>query len=172
MSAAPSVSERLIDCVAGITADTIPASVRKRAEDLLIDIAGLCVAARDTEYVKALVASVDGGGKCTALGHGGSFSAEDAAMINGSLAHADETDDNYSAGGAHPGCAVVPAALAIGEALGSSGRSFLHAVTLGYDVGTPAADLRFCQVVTVPNETLGVTVTVGSQSAAFSVSPA
>src|SRR5688572_6016652 len=39
----------------------------------------------------------------------------EAAMVNGVLANADETDDNYSTGGAHPGCAIVPAALAIGE---------------------------------------------------------
>lgn len=47
-----------------------------------------------------------------------------------------------------------------------------YPLTLGYDVGTPAADVRFCQVVVVPNETLGITVTVGTQSAAFSVAPA
>src|SRR5262249_45323101 len=35
----------------------------------------------------------------------------------------------------HPGCAVVPAALAVGEALGIDGRHFLRAVALGYDVG-------------------------------------
>src|SRR4051812_7854403 len=35
----------------------------------------------------------------------------EAAMVNGVLANADETDDNYSTGGAHPGCAIVPAAL-------------------------------------------------------------
>jgi 2-methylcitrate dehydratase PrpD len=59
----------------------------------------------------------------------------EAAIVNGALAQADETDDNYSAGGAHPGCAVVPAALAVGEQLGVDGARFLRAVTLGYDVG-------------------------------------
>src|SRR5688572_5615415 len=46
----------------------------------------------------------------------------EAAMINGVLANADETDDNYSTGGAHPGCAIVPAALAIGETNRVDGR--------------------------------------------------
>jgi 2-methylcitrate dehydratase PrpD len=62
----------------------------------------------------------------------------EAAMVNGALAQSDETDDNYSAGGAHPGCAVVPAALALGEAFGIDGVRFLRAVTLGYDVGMRA----------------------------------
>src|SRR5262249_42387766 len=42
----------------------------------------------------------------------------EAALANGVLAHADETDDSHAPSLSHPGCAVVPAALAVGEALG------------------------------------------------------
>ena len=62
----------------------------------------------------------------------------DAAFANGELAHSDESDDDYTAGGAHPGCAVVPAALALGEQAGISGIHFMRAVTLGYDIGMRA----------------------------------
>jgi len=62
----------------------------------------------------------------------------DAAFANGGLAHSDESDDDYTSGGAHPGCAVVPAALALGEQFGISGLHFLRAVTLGYDIGMRA----------------------------------
>jgi 2-methylcitrate dehydratase PrpD len=65
----------------------------------------------------------------------------EAAMVNGVLANADETDDNYSTGGAHPGCAVVPAALAIGEKNAIDGTRFIRAVALGYDVGLRAFKL-------------------------------
>jgi 2-methylcitrate dehydratase PrpD len=58
----------------------------------------------------------------------------EAALANGVLAHADETDDSWP-GGWHPGCNVVPAALAVGEQFGISGAHFLRAVALGYDVG-------------------------------------
>jgi 2-methylcitrate dehydratase PrpD len=58
----------------------------------------------------------------------------DAALANGVLAHADETDDSWP-GGWHPGCNVVPAALAVGEQFGTSGAHFLRAVALGYDIG-------------------------------------
>ena len=51
------------------------------------------------------------------------------------LAHSDETDDSHSPSQSHPGCAVVPAALAAGEQFGIDGTHFLRAVTLGYDVG-------------------------------------
>lgn len=59
----------------------------------------------------------------------------EAAMANGMLAHSDETDDSHALSHCHPGCAMVPAALAAGEQFGIDGARFLRAVTLGYDVG-------------------------------------
>src|SRR5229473_7644817 len=62
----------------------------------------------------------------------------EAAFCNGELAHSDETDDDFTTGGAHPGCAIVPAALASGEQFGISGTHFLRAVALGYDIALRA----------------------------------
>jgi 2-methylcitrate dehydratase PrpD len=59
----------------------------------------------------------------------------EAALANGVLAHADETDDSWPSGW-HPGCNTVPAALAVGEQFGISGARFVRAVALGYDVGS------------------------------------
>src|SRR6266404_6063498 len=59
----------------------------------------------------------------------------EAALANGVLAHADETDDSWPTGW-HPGCNVVPAALAAGEQFGITGMHFVRAVTLGYDIGS------------------------------------
>jgi 2-methylcitrate dehydratase PrpD len=58
----------------------------------------------------------------------------EAAMVNGEMAHADKTDDTFT-GPWHPGCAVLPAALALGEQFGNSGAQLLRAVVLGYDIG-------------------------------------
>src|SRR5437870_4579505 len=57
-----------------------------------------------------------------------------AALAAGMFAHADETDDFEPVTKAHPGCAVVPAALSVGEREDRSGEDFLRAVTLGYDL--------------------------------------
>ena len=59
-----------------------------------------------------------------------------AALVNGMAAHADETDDSHAPSLSHPGCAVVPAALALGEQRGMTGTALLRAVAAGYDVGT------------------------------------
>jgi 2-methylcitrate dehydratase PrpD len=61
-------------------------------------------------------------------------SAVNAALVNGMLAHADETDDFEPVTKAHPGSAVVPTALAMAEREGRSGKELLSAVTLGYDL--------------------------------------
>jgi 2-methylcitrate dehydratase PrpD len=61
-------------------------------------------------------------------------SCVNAALANGMLAHADETDDSHAPSRNHPGCAVVPAALAAAEVQHASGEQFLRAVVLGYDV--------------------------------------
>jgi len=59
----------------------------------------------------------------------------EAALANGMLAHADETDDTHPPSQSHPGCSAIPAALAVGERFGIDGTRFLRAVALGYDIG-------------------------------------
>ena len=62
-----------------------------------------------------------------------------AALAGGMLAHADETDDSHAPSLTHPGCAIVPAALAMAERRRSAGTALLRAVALGYDIGTRAS---------------------------------
>ncbi|MGH8642855.1 MAG: MmgE/PrpD family protein, partial [Burkholderiales bacterium] len=59
-----------------------------------------------------------------------------AALAGGMLAHADETDDSHAPSLTHPGCGIVPAALAMAEGEEAGGTALLRAVALGYDIGT------------------------------------
>jgi len=61
-------------------------------------------------------------------------SAVNAAFANAMFGHADETDDFHPFTKAHPGCAVVPAAIAMGERQASTGLELLRGITLGYDL--------------------------------------
>ena len=56
-------------------------------------------------------------------------------MSNGMLAHSDETDDSHAPSHSHPGCSVVPVALAAAEQFDAEGTRFLRAIALGYDIG-------------------------------------
>jgi len=59
-----------------------------------------------------------------------------AALAGGMLAHADETDDSHAPSLTHPGCAIVPAALAMAERENASGTALLRAIALGYDISS------------------------------------
>src|SRR3954468_22672682 len=112
MDARASVAEELASGVAALAAGRVPDEVRATCGALLLDVGGLCVAARASDYVRALLAAVDKGGPCTAIGHAGSLAAEDAAMINGTAAHGEDFDDTFEGGPVHSGAVVVPAVLA------------------------------------------------------------
>jgi len=127
------VAERLVERLSLVASRGLPSPVRNRCEELLIDVAGLCVAARNSDYVQALIRSVDAGGPSTAIGHGGGFRPEDAAMINGSAAHGEDFDDTFEGGPVHSGAVIVPAVFAACERFGGDGRAALTGVAAGVE---------------------------------------
>ena len=92
----------------------------------------------------------------------------EAALANGMLAHSDETDDTHPPSQSHPGCSIVPAALAVGEKFGVDGTRFLRAVTLGYDIGprVTATLGRLQYMVESHRSTHAISGTFGSAAAA------
>ncbi len=132
-SAVKSVAETLAEQCGALTPAMIPASVRTRTEELLIDVTGLCVAARDTDYIRALIAGVDAGGPCTAIGHAATFGAATAAMINGTAAHGEDFDDTFEGGPVHSSAVVMPAVLAASERFGRDGRAALTGMVAGIE---------------------------------------
>ena len=128
-----SVAEILARDAHALQVKGLPAKVRATCEDLLIDVAGLCVAARNTNYALAVKRSLDPGGACTALGHAGSYGAEDAALLNGTAAHGEDFDDTFEGGPVHSGAVVVPAVLAACERFGRNGNSALLGIAAGVE---------------------------------------
>ncbi len=113
---------------------SVPGSVRAVCERLLVDVAGLCVAARGEDYVAAVKRAVDPGGACTAIGHAGGFGPGEAALLNGTAAHGEDFDDTFEGGPVHAGAVVVPAVLAAAERHGLSGAVALRAIALGVEI--------------------------------------
>ena len=89
-------------------------------------------------------------------------------MANGMLAHSDETDDTHSFSQSHPGCSVIPAALAAGEQFGIDGTRFVRAVALGYDIGprVTATLGRLSYMAETHRSTHSISGTFGSAAAA------
>jgi 2-methylcitrate dehydratase PrpD len=136
-----SVAEQLAGRIAALDASTLPAAVRRKCEDLLVDIAGLCVTARNEDYIKAALAGCDDDGLCTAIGHARTLSAAGAAFVNGTAAHGEDFDDTFEGGPVHAGAVVVPAVLAACERHKPDGAAAL----LGIAVGTET----MCRLSTV-----------------------
>jgi 2-methylcitrate dehydratase PrpD len=128
------VAELIADNVASLAPAAVPARVRERAEALLIDVVGLCVAARRTDYIQAVVRALDAGGPCTAIGHEDTFSPADAAIINGTAAHGEDFDDTFEGGPVHSSAVVVPAVLAACERFGRDGRAALVGMAAGIEM--------------------------------------
>lgn len=90
------------------------------------------------------IPALRGASEARVMGSGERLPAWAAAMINAMLAHADETDDSHEHAKFHPGCGIVPAALAVCEREGRSGYDLVRAVAAGYDLGA-----RFVQALGV-----------------------
>src|SRR5207248_3253126 len=128
------VAEILANKIATLAAAALPDAVRRKCEDLLIDVAGLCVTARNEDYVKAALAGWDDEGICTAIGHARRLSAAGAAFVNGTAAHGEDFDDTFEGGPVHAGAVIVPAVLAACERHHADGPSALLGIAVGVEV--------------------------------------
>ena len=114
-----------------------PAVVEKTKHHILDTIAAMVSGARLAPGKKAIgyVKTLGGVKEACVIGSSIITTAVNAALANGMLAHADETDDSHAPSLTHPGCGIVPAALAMAERERQNGTALIRAVALGYDVG-------------------------------------
>jgi 2-methylcitrate dehydratase PrpD len=128
-----SVAEQLADRILALDPARLPAPLRARCEDLAVDVLGLCVTARNENYVRATLAACDDDGPCTAIGHARTLSAAGAALVNGTAAHGEDFDDTFEGGPVHAGAVVVPAVLAACERHNPDGPSALIGIAVGVE---------------------------------------
>lgn len=123
--------------IASLTYADLPARTREVVRIAILDTVGCGVYGYETPWTKMLLAWAQAGGgkgKARAWGAGRpALRAADAAMVNGTAAHAFELDD-YHNSKLHPGAVVIPAALAIAEEQHVSGERLVTAIAAGYEV--------------------------------------
>src|SRR5438045_2879964 len=129
-----SVAEILAHKIAALAPARLPAPVRRKCEDLLIDVVGLCLTARNEDYVKAALAGWDEEGRCSAIGHARGMSAAGAAFVNGTAAHGEDFDDTFEGGPVHAGAVIVPAVLAVCEREKLQGADALAGIAVGAEL--------------------------------------
>jgi 2-methylcitrate dehydratase PrpD len=129
-----SVAETLAEKIVVLRPGALPAATARKCEDLLIDVVGLCITARNEDYIRSALAGCDDDGPCTAIGHKRTLNAAGAAFVNGTAAHGEDFDDTFEGGPVHAGAVIVPAVLAACERHHPEGRMALIGIAVGTEV--------------------------------------
>ena len=133
---------RLSAYIAAAGGRPLPEAVSEKAKHHILDTLAAMVSGsrlKPGELAIDFIRQQGGTPEAQVIGTDFLTTAINAAMVNGFMAHADETDDSHAPSLTHPGCAIVPAALAVGERENQSGEAFLRAVVLGYDLSSRIA---------------------------------
>src|SRR5258707_7343191 len=126
-----SVAETLAEKIVALKPGALPTATARKCEDLLIDVIGLCVTARNEDYIRSALAGCDDDGPCTAIGHVRTLTAAGAAFVNGTAAHGEDFDDTFEGGPVHAGAVIVPAVLAACERHNPDRRMALIGIAVG-----------------------------------------
>src|SRR5437762_13121271 len=129
-----SVAETLAQKIVALPPATLPAATTRKCENLLIDVVGLCVTARNEDYIRSALAGCDDDGSCTAIGQARTLNAAGAAFVNGTAAHGEDFDDTFEGGPVDAGAVIVPAVLAACERHNPDGRMALTGIAVGTEV--------------------------------------
>ncbi len=115
--------------------EKLPEEVIFEAKKRIADVLGICLSGAATQAKKIIPFCLQNGGpgSATIWGSGKKTAPAFAALANGTMTFHLELDDVHRTSHTHPGVSCIPAAIALGESFGSSGRELIEAVVIGYD---------------------------------------
>lgn len=139
---AGTLARDLTSFAAQLAYDRLPVVVVAAAERVLLDSVGVALAGADMPWSAAMYRTgmrLGGGPEATLCGFGDRVGMAVAALVNGTVGHANDFDEYYAYGPLHPGSAVWTA-LAVGEATNVPGQEVLTSIVLGYEVTVRIAE--------------------------------
>jgi 2-methylcitrate dehydratase PrpD len=131
-----STTAALVEFISELRYPTIPDEARHYARRHLLDTVGVMIAGAAGDVAsraEAVLATVRPAGRIPVPGRARRADLIDAAFLGGTAAHGIELDDGFRQGSVHPGCVVIPAALALGCARHSDGQALMQAIVAGYE---------------------------------------
>jgi 2-methylcitrate dehydratase PrpD len=135
-AAAADLTGRFARYILTVREQSLPPKVLLDAKHHILDTIATMVSGsrlKPGEMAIRFIRTQGGVPEATVLATNVKTSAINAALVNGMFGHADETDGVEQITKTHPGCSIVPTALAMAERESRSGMEFIRAVTLGYD---------------------------------------
>ncbi|MBI4735501.1 MAG: MmgE/PrpD family protein [candidate division NC10 bacterium] len=131
------ISERMAAFIFDTDSDALSADALTMAKLCVLDWLGSVYAGKGSRPAVAILLvakSLGGNPEATLLPDGSQSSAYMAALVNAAASHVVEMDDLHKGSILHPAAPVIPAALAMAEREGASGRELLASIVLGYEV--------------------------------------
>jgi 2-methylcitrate dehydratase PrpD len=131
------IAEVLADFIVGQKFEDLPKAAVEKAKTFIFDVIGCAIGASREQQAQAIVEIMKAGGgnpQSSVLAHGFKTSAMNAALLNGTMGHIFDFDDDHREGVMHSTVAVFPAVFALGEKLKLSGKEVLRAFILGSEV--------------------------------------
>ena len=116
--------------------DALPARVVEKIKDLALDTLGVALGSASLDFgvaTRALVRSWNSSGGASVVAEPRRAPAHAAALVNGVLAHGQDFDDTHTESVTHPSACIVPAALAVAESRGATGRDAILAMAAGFE---------------------------------------
>jgi 2-methylcitrate dehydratase PrpD len=133
-----SATQQLATYAAELRYEDLPAEIVDKAKVLIRDSLGCLLAGGTLEsaaQVRGMIMPMAATGPCSVAGARRRIAASLAAYINAQLTNFFDFDDTLEGRAlGHPGATVIPAALALAEQSGASGRDLVTAVVAGYEV--------------------------------------
>jgi 2-methylcitrate dehydratase PrpD len=125
--------------VSGFKATDVPADVRARAIQMILDGSGALLAAADPKIstgrlIAKFASDMGGKAECSVVGHGFKTNVINAALANGTMGYACDVEPHHPEGVLHPIAVMTPASLAVAEFTGAPGAQFVAAVVLGCEI--------------------------------------
>ena len=142
LNQSPSITRRLSAWITQTDYAALPAEVTGRAKMSLLDWIGSAYSGRKSltgKIMEKLVRDKGGEKTATLVGCGVSAPPAEAALYNGMISSVMETDDVHEEASLHAGIGVIPAALAVAEPTGTSGRDLITSIVMGYDISARIA---------------------------------
>ncbi len=133
----------LSDFLHGLRYEDLDTTTVATVRRLLLDYLGYASASAEekpAEILRGLAIEAGGPGEATLLASDRRTPALWAVLVNGAMGHMTELDDTHRHTQSHPGDSILPTALAMGEVLGTDGKTFVAAVAAGYDCALRAGN--------------------------------
>jgi 2-methylcitrate dehydratase PrpD len=133
------IAEALAERIASVQYDALPEGALHWARVAILDTVGCTLAGADEPCARIVARVTAAPGPCLVFGSAQRVAPLDAALINGTAAHAHDFDDCSNTLGGHPSAPILPALFALAETRTVDGRAFVAAYVAGWEAETRIA---------------------------------